>query len=69
MSAEIVSEIKADIIREADSEFAERLTQYFKEPIKTHGLRAPKQKEIARKYYHRVKKRISPPLSRSLRSS
>lgn len=56
MSAEIVSEIKADIIREADSEFAERLTQYFKEPIKTHGLRALKQKEIARKYYHRVKK-------------
>ncbi len=56
MSAEIVSEIKAEIKREAESEFAERLTQYFKEPIKTHGLRAPQQKEIARKYYHRVKK-------------
>jgi 3-methyladenine DNA glycosylase AlkD len=56
MSAEIVSEIKTEIMREADPEFAERLTRYFKEPIKTHGLRAPQQKEIARKYYHRVKK-------------
>ena len=56
MSADIVSEIKADIMRESDPEFAKRLKQYFKEPIETHGLRAPQQKEIARKYYHRVKK-------------
>ena len=56
MSAEIVSEIRAEIMREAEPEFAKRLKQYFKEPIKTHGLRAPQQKEIARKYYHRVKK-------------
>ena len=56
MSAEIVSEIQAEIMRKADTEFAERLTRYFKEPIKTHGLRAPQQKEIARKYYHIVKK-------------
>jgi 3-methyladenine DNA glycosylase AlkD len=53
---QIVSEIKTEIMREAEPEFAERLTQYFKESIKTHGLRAPQQKEIARKYYHRVKK-------------
>ena len=59
MSAEIVSEIKAEIIREAEPEFAKRLKQYFKEPIMTHGLRAPQQKEIARKYYHKVKKDIS----------
>jgi 3-methyladenine DNA glycosylase AlkD len=57
MSAEIVSEIRAEIMREAEPEFAERLKRYFKEPIKTHGLRAPQQKEIARKYCHRIKKR------------
>jgi 3-methyladenine DNA glycosylase AlkD len=56
MSAEIVSEIRVEIMREAEPDFAKRLKQYFKEPIKTHGLRAPQQKEIARKYYHRVKK-------------
>ena len=56
MSAGIVSEIKEEILREAEPEFAKRLKQYFKEPIQTHGLRAPQQKEIARKYYHRVKK-------------
>ena len=56
MSAEIVSEIRAEIMREVEPEFAERLKQYFKEPIKTHGLQAPQQKEIARKYYHRIKK-------------
>jgi len=59
MSAEIVSEIRAEILREAEPEFAERLKQYFKEPIETHGLRAPQQKEIARKYYHRVKKDLA----------
>jgi hypothetical protein len=38
MSSEIVSEIKAEIMKEAEPEFAERLTLYFREPIKTHGL-------------------------------
>ena len=59
MSAEIVSEIRAEILSEAEPEFAGRLRQYFKEPIETHGLRAPQQKEIARKYYHRVKKDLA----------
>ena len=56
MSAEIVSEIKAEIKKEADPEHAKRVTQYFREPITAHGLRAPKEKEIARKYYNRIKK-------------
>ena len=56
MSAEIVSEIKAEIKKEANPEHAKRVTQYFREPITAHGLRAPKEKEIARKYYHRIKK-------------
>ena len=56
VSAEIVSEIKAEIIKEADPEHARRVTQYFREPITAHGLRAPKEKEIAQKYYHRIKK-------------
>ena len=56
MSAEIVSEIKVEIKKEADPEHAKRVTQYFREPITAHGLRAPKEKEIARKYYHRIKK-------------
>jgi len=56
MSAEIVSEIKAEIKKEANPEHAKRVTQYFREPITAHGLRAPKEKEIARKYYNRIKK-------------
>jgi hypothetical protein len=50
VSTQIATEIKAEITKEADPEHAKRVTQYFKEPIKTHGLRAPQEKEIAREY-------------------
>jgi len=60
VSAEIANEIKAEIIKEADPQHAKRVTQYFREPITTHGLTAPKEKEIARRYYHRVKKDLPP---------
>ena len=56
VSAEIANEIKAEIRKEADPEHAKRVTRYFREPITAHGLTAPKEKEIARRYYHRVKK-------------
>ena len=56
VSAQIANEIKAEIIKEADPQHAKRVTRYFREPITAHGLTAPKEKEIARRYYHRVKK-------------
>jgi len=55
MSHEIVAEIRADLNRMANPDHADRAKQYFKEPIETHGLTAPQEKELAKKYYPRVK--------------
>jgi 3-methyladenine DNA glycosylase AlkD len=55
MSHEIVAEIRADLMRMGSPEHAERVRRYFREPIETHGLTAPQEKELARKYYPRVK--------------
>lgn len=55
MSHEIVAEIRADLKRMENPDHADRVKQYFKEPIETHGLTAPQEKELAKKYYPRVK--------------
>ena len=55
MSHEIVAEIRADLNRRGSPNHADRVKQYFKEPIETHGLTAPQEKELAKKYYPRVK--------------
>jgi len=55
MSHEIVAEIRADLNRMRNPDHADRVKQYFKEPIETHGLTAPQEKELAKKYYPRVK--------------
>ena len=55
MSHEIVAEIRADLNRMENPDHADRVKQYFKEPIETHGLTAPQEKELAKKYYSRVK--------------
>ena len=55
MSQEIAAEIRADIIRMGSPDHADRVKRYFKEPIETHGLTSPQEKELAKKYYPRVK--------------
>jgi len=55
MSHEIVAEIRADLSRMGSPDHADRVKRYFKEPIETHGLTAPQEKELAKKYYPRVK--------------
>ena len=55
MSHEIVAEIRADLNRMGSPDHADRVKQYFKEPIETHGLTAPQEKELTKKYYPRVK--------------
>ncbi len=55
MSHEIVAEIRADLNRMRNPDHADRVKQYFKEPIETHGLTAPQEKELAKKYHPRVK--------------
>jgi 3-methyladenine DNA glycosylase AlkD len=55
MSHEIVAEIRADLSRKGNPDHANRVKRYFKEPIETHGLTSPQEKELAKKYYPRVK--------------
>jgi 3-methyladenine DNA glycosylase AlkD len=55
MSHEIVVEIRADLRRMGSPEHAERVRRYFREPIETHGLTATQEKELAKRYYPRVK--------------
>ncbi len=55
MSQEIVAEIRADLSRMGSPDHADRVKGYFREPIETHGLTSPPEKELAKKYYPRVK--------------
>ncbi len=51
----LAQEIIQEIQRHADPTRAQDIKHYFREPVETWGLKSPQQKEIAKKYYPRVK--------------
>lgn len=53
--SELFNEIDKEIKQLANTERAERLKRYFKEPLTTYGLTEPQHKELARRYHQRVK--------------
>ncbi|MGD2142249.1 MAG: DNA alkylation repair protein [Candidatus Bathyarchaeota archaeon] len=55
MSHEIVSEIKGEMRGIGNPCRRKRVKSYFRETIKTHGLTSAQEKELAKKYYTRVK--------------
>ncbi len=55
MSDEIAAEIRSEIRRRASPEGVEKARRYFREPIEVYGLSASEEKEVAKRFYPRVK--------------
>ncbi len=51
MSSVIVAEVRTEILKRANPEHAERTRRYFRETVKTHGLKTSQEKEVVKLIY------------------
>lgn len=55
MSNAIVAEIRAEILKRASTENAERTRRFFKEPVECYGLKSAQTKEVVKLTYPKLK--------------
>lgn len=59
MSSVIVAEVRTEILKRANPEYAERTRRYFRETVKTHGLKTSQEREVVKLIYPKVKGNLS----------
>ena len=53
MNAKILKEVREELKKHIDKEYAERSLKYHKEPVNFLGVRTPIVRNIAKKYFEK----------------
>ena len=56
----IISQIRADLKQNANEETRATTTRFFKEPIRTYGIKTPVARKIAKAYYKKISDKSKP---------